>query len=323
VGDNCAYVENQIPVWVWLLDYTRQPLCLLNIKGYVALGALAMKRLLAGIALAALTTGSTFAADLKAPVYKAPPTLVASTPWTGFYFGAGIGFRSTQSDPTVTDVRDAFVTLAGECARFAGQFGGCFTSEPANDTAFRVSPYFGFNWQFAPQWVAGVEGDFGFAKKTTTIFGMFYPESVFGWSGEAGDTFSVKTTWDASARGRIGYLVTPTVLAYATGGAAWLHIETTSNCNTNGLCRSALLFSPPVITDSTTRLGWTIGGGIEAALWSNWIARAEYRYADFGTITNTDFRAGSPSVGGFPLAVTYNLALKTHTATFGLAYKFN
>jgi opacity protein-like surface antigen len=38
----------------------------------------------------------------------------------------------------------------------------------------------------------------------------------------------------------------------------------------------------------------------EAALWSDWIARAEYRYSDFGTITNTDTRTHGGGVRPHP-----------------------
>jgi opacity protein-like surface antigen len=36
-----------------------------------------------------------------------------------------------------------------------------------------------------------------------------------------GDNFALRTGWDGSARARIGFLLTPSTLVYATGGAAW------------------------------------------------------------------------------------------------------
>jgi opacity protein-like surface antigen len=86
------------------------------------------------------------------------------------------------------------------------------------------------------------------------------------------------------------------------GGAAWLYVESSSGCG-----------APAVITNATSKTGWTVGGGLEAMLWSNWVARAEYRYADFGTITSTNTRTG---VNG-PEIVTYGVAVRTHTALFG------
>jgi outer membrane immunogenic protein len=260
------------------------------------------------------------AADVRIKAPVSAPVAVAS--WTGFYVGLGIGLRSTETDATVTGVTQGAVDLlALRCAALAA-LGGCVTGEPINDTAFRVSPYLGYNWHLDRQWVVGVEGDIGFASKRSTLNAMFYPSSATGILGIGGSTFSVKTTWDASLRGRVGYLVTPTVLAYATGGAAWLHVESTSTCNPLSPedCGPGG-FSPSVITNSRTKLGWTVGAGFEAMLWSNWVARAEYRYADFGTISHTDTRTAPPPIAS-PEVASYDLTVRTHTATFGLAYKF-
>lgn len=30
-------------------------------------------------------------------------------------------------------------------------------------------------------------------------------------------------------------------------------------------------------------MGWTVGGGIEWAVWNNWSVKADYNYYDFGT----------------------------------------
>jgi outer membrane immunogenic protein len=175
-----------------------------------------------------------------------------------------------------------------------------------------------------------------------TLNGMAYPSlglltNTGGITPQnGGDSFSLKSSWDASLRARVECLVRPDILLYGTGGAAWLHVESTSTCNTgsnNGIpCTDPLpigqLLTPLTITDGTTRLGWTIGGGIEAMLGSNWIARAEYRYASFGTISNTDNRPTTPEgtlVFGAPQvsSVAYDLRLATQTVTFGLGYKFD
>jgi outer membrane immunogenic protein len=63
------------------------------------------------------------------------------TGWTGPYVGLGAGFRSSR-----TDVDN--VTIANVPCRIPR---GCTSGEPFNDTAGRISPYIGWNWQFAPQ----------------------------------------------------------------------------------------------------------------------------------------------------------------------------
>lgn len=210
-------------------------------------------------------------------------------------------------------------------------------------SSFRFSPYFGYNWQVSPNWLVGVEGDWGWANRTTTFAGAAYPSIGFLTNvggvftpQNGGDSFSLKSSWDASLRARLGFLVRPDILLYGTGGPAWLHVESTSVCshgNTgSGLTCATVaplgqLFTPLNITDETTKLGWTLGGGIEAMLGSNWIARAEYRYASFGTISNIDNRVTTPSgttLFGAPVAssVAYDLRLATQTVVFGLSYKF-
>jgi outer membrane immunogenic protein len=222
------------------------------------------------------------------------------------------------------DTFNNFKEFDGNCAP-SGVFSSC-SGESLNSAAFRISPYLGYNYQFATLWLAGIEGDVGFGSKTTTLANAFYPNTgITNLDGH--DSFAVKTGWDAGLRGRLGFLVTPSFLVYGTGGAAWQHIEATSTCSTSfsnfSACRPPFL-APSVITDSTTKLGWTVGAGIETMLGQNWIVRGEYRYADFGTISNTDTRACPPASNCVPssVAITDTLRLRTQTATFGIAYKF-
>jgi outer membrane immunogenic protein len=116
--------------------------------------------------------------------------------------------------------------------------------------------------------------------------------------------------------------VLPNLLAYGTGGVAWQHVETSATCQHSGpdpLC--IILPGNPfaTVTNSTTRTGWTIGGGLEASIYGNWLLRGEYRYSDFGTWDNS-FNLGLP--GGVPTFVNSQLKIKTQIATFGIAYKF-
>ncbi|MGJ4887812.1 outer membrane protein [Bradyrhizobium sp. HKCCYLRH3099] len=261
------------------------------------------------------------AADLP---LKAPAPIAAPA-WAGFYVGTGFGFRANDADLSVrsaTDTSNAPVIqnmfVAANC--FAGL--PCATGQSFNATAFRVSPYAGYNWQFG-QFVAGIEGEFGFADQSRTS-GSYYPAPSLFRPGSTTNSFIFKTTWDASIRARAGYVIDPSLLVYGTAGPSWIHVETTSNCSTltafDGDCAAggARAFGPANITNSKTLLGYTVGGGLEALLTPNWIARAEYRYSDYGRTSDTNVRS---SVNGTQ-TVTYDTALRTHTATFGIAYKF-
>jgi outer membrane immunogenic protein len=219
--------------------------------------------------------------------------------------------RSARTDLTTTSLVELFTSGPNIVVS-----GG---SEAVRSTTSRVSPYAGFNWQIAPQWVAGIEADAGFGRQTATLSGFPFSPG-FGSTGDAGDSQSVKATWDGSLRGRLGLLLAPVTMAYATAGVAMQHFEVTSTCGFAS-CASKT-FNFPVVTRTTNKAGWTLGGGIEVALWSHWLFRAEYRYANLGS------RPFSVSRHQFVVPFTliedsFNAAMRTQTLNFGIAYTFN
>src|SRR5262252_11149964 len=100
-----------------------------------------MKRLL--LSAAALATAlPAMAADIpartytKAPVYTAPALIYN---WTGFYIGGHLGGAFAGND-----------SLLGNNARFMGGVQG------------------GFDYQFAPNWVMGIEAQYSWLNNNTT-----------------------------------------------------------------------------------------------------------------------------------------------------------
>jgi outer membrane immunogenic protein len=231
------------------------------------------------------------AADLpargRAPAYKAPMAEPYAN-WSGFYLGGSLGGRWNDAEwTTVTPVPGV-----GSPATF-------------DSSSFRGGIYGGVNFQFAPMWVAGIEADIGWAKNESTRTG------IPGLS-VAADSTTLRQNWDGSVVGRLGMLVTPATMLYGLGGASWIDVESNTNCTGTagsfcGVARNQ--------TNSTTRTGWTAGAGLETMLAGNWLARVEYRFADYGKIDNTFF-AGTAS------AISLREELQTHTAKVGLAYKF-
>ena len=243
---------------------------------------------------------------VKALAVKATPLPL----WSGLYAGLGVGLRASVTEATTAE-------LANNPILFSPNFAA---SEPLNGTAFRASPYLGWNWQIAPRWVTGIEGEVGIANQTTSLPGLGFSPGVPAFELAKDEAFAVRTSWDASLRGRLGFLATSVTLVYATAGAAWQHFDVISTCNSDfgpPSCGGALF--PIVVTNSATKAGWTAGLGAETMLGGNWLARAEYRYADFGSssfaITRTDNAGGAVSTN-------FEVGLRTHTATFGLSYKF-
>ena len=188
-----------------------------------------------------------------------------------------------------------------------------------SNTGFRGGVYAGYNWQFAPTWLVGIEGDIGWGDNKKTVAGIPGAEDPAVAGSPGLDTSTVKQTWDGSLRGRFGYLVTPTVLLFGTGGVAFTHIEATAFCGTPfavGWCTVTNVGRAD--TQSADRVGWTAGAGIEAMFAMHWLFRAEYRYADYGTWSTTLMQGPLSNID----ALSADIRLRTHTVQFGIAYKF-
>jgi len=111
---------------------------------------------------------------------------------------------------------------------------------------------------------------------------------------------SQKLNWFGTVRGRIGPTVTPTLLVYVTGGLAFGEITTTNTVagtNITGAQGTNVFTLTPVAgsaSSSTTRVGWTIGAGIEGVVSGNWTAKLEYLYVDLGDVSGSFVTPRSP-----------------------------
>ena len=113
----------------------------------------------------------------------------------------------------------------------------------------------GYNYQVG-QLVLGVEGDF----QGWTVGELRY-------TAITGDFLTAHSKWGGSIRGRLGYAVDHTLL-YVTGGAAFASMET------------SIPFTGISIGDGT-RVGWTVGAGLDYAFTNNWFTGLEYRYSQY------------------------------------------
>ncbi|WP_264598644.1 outer membrane beta-barrel protein [Rhodoblastus acidophilus] len=180
----------------------------------------------------------------------------------------------------------------------------------------------GYDLQASSQWVVGIVGDVGNGDSKMTragIPGAFGNGDnatyiyLRGIEAEGADSTSVKLGWDGAFRGKVGVLVTPAVLVYGTGGAAFQQVSVSANCN--GSPASWCVGGPRTQTFTSVRLGWTAGLGVEALLTGNWVGKAEARYADYGNYANKFF-AGTTD------EVTSSVRPQTLTGLIGVSYKF-
>src|SRR3954469_6120841 len=145
-----------------------------------------MKKLLIGmVAVAALSTGSAYAADM--PV-KAPPRVEVES-WTGFYIGLSSGARWSERTWETTCLNPTVPGAAAPCPN-AGGFPGRFTfNNPAsyNGGAFRSDIHAGYNAQVNNVWVVGLEVDGGYAWNRKTRPGIPGVDLPFGNFGSPAD----------------------------------------------------------------------------------------------------------------------------------------
>lgn len=138
----------------------------------------------------------------------------------------------------------------------------------------------GYNYQLSNNIVLGAEGD-------------------YAWSGIRGSTgvncaapgCSTRINSFGTARVRVGYAI-DRFLPYLTGGLAVADIRGAAGA----------------FAGTHFRAGWTVGAGVEAAIWNNVTLKAEYLYADFGRYNY--------------VATPISTNAKAHILRAGLNYRF-
>jgi outer membrane immunogenic protein len=118
-------------------------------------------------------------------------------------------------------------------------------------------------------------------------------------------------------RGRVGVVITPDLMVYATGGLAVTRL-TVSNSFSDS-------FPPGAIenaSESKLKTGWTVGGGLEWALTNNWSVKGEYLYVDFGHVTATGTITSALAPGGYSHGMSTSSDLTANVARIGVNRKF-
>lgn len=257
-----------------------------------------MKKLILAAALVAGTSAAASAADLpvKAPVLAPAPVLS----WTGFYLGAHIGYGWGESDVDTSLLPSPAL------------FGAAPFNQGHDADGFVGGLQLGYNWQVGPSWLWGVEADVSW----TDINGSSSvgPLPLFGGGFDPGSSQLVTTdlNWFATLRLRAGFLVSPALLVYATGGLAVGDVEQTAITDYVG---PAFLYPG---STSETRTGWTAGAGLEWAFAPRWSAKIEWLYYDLGDQTIV----ANPVAPNPPFQVSTNHDLTGNIARFGINYKF-
>jgi outer membrane immunogenic protein len=232
-----------------------------------------MKKFLLGtVALVALgATVPALAADLAARPYyaKAPAYAAPIYNWTGFYIGGHLGGAFSSDNDF-----NGLVTGSNSSGRFLGGLQG------------------GADYQFAPNWVVGIEGQYSWlGNNNSVIFPLGY---VYANNQRA----------LGSVTGRVGY----------TWGAGLLYVKGGYAYSNNNETLTATGVPTVFAFDSGHSNGYTVGAGLEYMFAQNWSAKAEYQYYNFGSS-----RFITP-VALIPLG---SFTTDDHTVKVGVNYRFN
>lgn len=150
------------------------------------------------------------------------------------------------------------------------------TSNEIGTDGFLLGGFAGYNYQVS-NIVVGAEADIGYSWEDGSNAGLTSESGVEG-----------------SLRARLGYVMSPNVLLYATAGGAAKDLEVSGGG----------------VSDSNTMIGWTAGAGADVMVTENVFGRVEYRYTDFGSDTF------ATSIGDAEVSD------KNHRISVGLGVKF-
>ncbi len=249
-----------------------------------------------------LTSGAAGAADLGAPMLRGSevvaPVYEQADKWSGVYAGASVGMQVIRNSGFHSDAQGA---ANPNFPDFAYDYAGA---------RFTYGVHLGIQRLFG-QFVVG--GELDFDGPQAKIASPWYNGNVAYSGGVAGNSYQqrVGMNWQGSLRARFGF-VHHKSLFYLTGGLAFANMTV---CTVLDDCING---ANHIVRYSRTRLGWTIGAGIEHKFNYNWSLRAEYRYTNYGSRTCL----GTDSCSIDPNSSDINNRVETHTVRVGVSYLF-
>ncbi|MDY8111070.1 outer membrane beta-barrel protein [Fulvimarina sp. 2208YS6-2-32] len=228
--------------------------------------------------------------------------------WTGLYVGVQGGGAFNPEDPDNVTLSPNGFAFQGSAIQRA--FGSNFDSN--FDSSFIGGAHIGYDYQI-DQIVLGVIADLN-ALDVTRSSNADSNTPAFYRTNRNLDYLG-------TVRARAGYLVTPSALAYATGGLAYGEVDYSFSTNS-----PAALGNNPraIVSEDEDDFGYTVGGGMEVKFTENMSFGAEYLYTNLGGSGSTRL-SGGPFAGGVNGSTDFDVNddFDFHTVTAKISYKFN
>jgi opacity protein-like surface antigen len=236
-------------------------------------------------------------------VYTTPRDAIWT--WTGLYIGANAGkaWGRFSTDTVFTD------------ATLGVPVGPVLASSNSSSKLQRgfVGGTAGYNWQWGA-WLAGLETDVQFSHQRAPTSAACAPAicapDAIGVDTPVTTNVSHNLDWFGTVRGRVGALITPDAIVYATGGLAFGEIEHIGVI-------SPISIGNDYFVSRSMRGGWVLGGGIEARLAGNLTGKVEYLHMDFGRYSALATNIGNAD----PVNVSFNSHISEDLVRLGLNYK--
>jgi outer membrane immunogenic protein len=241
-------------------------------------------------AMSGLIGSSALAADMAAKAPSAVAPVQAAPSWTGFYIGGNVGAGWGHQNAT-------FAANDPSAANFLGAVSPPPMSFKTDDVLGGVQ--LGYNWQVQPAWVVGFETDFDW----TSLKGSSTANTALQTATYSEDEH---IKWFGTVRARLGWLASPNLLIYGTGGLAYARVEHSGNVmaapgfsifNTTGgfsyFCGAPGPTTCFAGSSNAVDTGWTAGGGLEWAIAPHWSVKGEYLFVSLKNNSMTETALGT------------------------------
>lgn len=232
------------------------------------------------------------------PAIVSSAALAEKPNWAGLYIGAHVGGATGEWDGRTTFTDPVAGVLPGLWAN---------PNQSIDADGWVAGGQIGYNLQ-RDAFVFGIEADVSWSDLNGEgTFSTLGVDDRYNWK--------IKTELDAfgTVRGRLGFLVSPSLLLYGTGGFAWARTSGDLTVSHTWVPDPAASFGVTARGSAReTHIGWTAGAGAELMLAKNWTVKAEWLHVDLGSedyhLKGTSVPGGSPhETDSFPADLEFEV----------------
>jgi outer membrane immunogenic protein len=287
-------------------------------------GASMKKIFISFFALLGLIAGPALAADL--PV-KAPPPPAPVDYWSGLYVGGNAGYVWSNDSVDLFSTPTILGSLSALGLTYPALTAAAATGNFGNHTqGFIGGVQIGYNGRIAPGWIVGVEADFQGITNNNGSTTVTFAQPRLGGPDLVVTTVTAshRITDLGTMRARFGFLPTPNLLLYGTGGLAFGEVGSSNSIATTEQPNTGTTDANTFGSSSSFSIGWTAGAGAEWMFAPNWSTKFEYLHYDLGRLnyyeSMTAFLTG---VGpAFSIATTASARFNGNIVRVGINYHF-